>query len=43
LAADAKKTFERMKKDYVGTPWEVLAKRDLSTALGLEWQPTKIE
>src|SRR5262249_49732295 len=42
LAADAKKVLEKMSKDYAGTPWEVLAKRDRLTSLGLEWQATKI-
>jgi hypothetical protein len=42
LAADAKKVLEKMGKDYAGTPWEVLAKRDRLTSLGLEWQATKI-
>jgi hypothetical protein len=42
FAKAGRKIFEEMKKEYKGTPWEVLAKRDLSLSLGLEWQPTKI-
>jgi hypothetical protein len=30
-------------KDNPGTPWEVLAKREKLTALGLEWQGVKSE
>ena len=40
-AADAKKRLDRIIKEYPNTPWEVLAKRDRLTALGLEWQPFK--
>jgi hypothetical protein len=42
LAKDAEKIFERIVKEYPGTPWEVLARRDRLTALGLEWQATKV-
>lgn len=42
LARDAEKIFEKMIKDYPGTPWEVLARRDRLTSLGLEWQATKV-
>jgi hypothetical protein len=41
LATEAKKTFEKLAKKYKGTPWEVLAKRELLTTLGLEWRPTR--
>jgi hypothetical protein len=42
LAKDASGIFEKIIKEYPGTPWEVLARRDRLTALGLEWQATKI-
>ncbi|MFL5340821.1 MAG: hypothetical protein ACJ8F7_11790 [Gemmataceae bacterium] len=37
---DARKLLKKIVKDYPGTPWEVLAKRERFTALGLEWVPT---
>jgi hypothetical protein len=40
-ANDAKKLFDQLIKEHPDTPWEVLAKRDKMTHLGLEWQPTK--
>jgi hypothetical protein len=39
LAAAARKTLDKIIKDHAGTPWEVLAKRQKLTALGLEWKP----
>jgi hypothetical protein len=41
LANESKKTLERLMKEHPDTPWEILAKRDHLTNLGLEWQPTK--
>jgi hypothetical protein len=41
LASDAKKIYENLAKKNKGTPWEILAKRELMTALGLQWQPTR--
>jgi hypothetical protein len=41
LAKDAAKTLDKLAKDLKGTPWEVLAKREKLTALGLDWQPTR--
>ena len=41
LAADAKKIFKKIAKDHHGTPWEILAKRDQLTTLGLQWQATR--
>jgi hypothetical protein len=38
-AEDAKTLFDGLIKDHPGTPWEVLAKRERRTALGLTWQP----
>jgi hypothetical protein len=39
LATEAKKRLEKLAKEHQGTPWEILAKRQALTALGLEWQP----
>jgi hypothetical protein len=41
LAKDSRKILEKLAKAHAGTPWEVLAKREKLTALGLEWKPTK--
>lgn len=41
LAKESTKTMEALAKSTVGSPWEVLAKREKFTTLGLEWQPTK--
>jgi hypothetical protein len=41
LAGEAKKIYENLAKKNQGTPWEILAKRELMTALGLQWQPTR--
>jgi hypothetical protein len=41
LFKSSQKILEKLAKDNPGTPWEVLAKREKLTALGLEWQPTK--
>jgi hypothetical protein len=38
-ADESKKIFAKLIKKHKGTPWEILAKRDQQTALGLEWQP----
>ncbi len=40
LAAESKKRFEKVIREHPGTPWEMLAKREQLTALGLEWQPS---
>jgi hypothetical protein len=40
LANDAKKILTAMAKAHEGTPYEIMAKRQLLTALGLEWKPT---
>jgi hypothetical protein len=42
LASDARKLMTKLIQDHPGTPWEVLAKRERSTALGLVWQPTNL-
>jgi len=41
LANEAKKIYENLAKKNQGTPWEILAKRELMTSLGLQWQPTR--
>jgi hypothetical protein len=40
FAAKARKLLDKIAKDHKGTPWEVLAKREKLTNLGLEWQAT---
>ncbi len=41
MARDAQKLLDKIAKDHAGTPWEVLAKREKFTGLGLEWKPEK--
>src|SRR5262249_23766198 len=41
LHRDAQKLLDKLAKEHAGTPWEVLAKREKMTALGLEWKPEK--
>jgi hypothetical protein len=41
LAKESRKVLEKIVKEHAGTPWEVLAKREKLTALGLEWQATR--
>ena len=40
-ASDAKELLKKLAEEHKGTPYEVLAKRDYSNALGLEWRPTR--
>ena len=40
-ASDAKEVLKKLAEEHKGTPYEVLAKRDASNALGLEWRPTR--
>lgn len=40
-AKDAQKRLNSIIKNNAGSPWEVLAKREKLTNLGLEWQPAK--
>lgn len=35
------KMWDKIAKDYAGTPWAVLASRESMTAMGLEWRPAK--
>jgi hypothetical protein len=37
-AKNAQKLLDKIIKDHTGTPWEVLAKREKLTSLGLEWR-----
>lgn len=41
MAQNSLKGLDKIIKDHAGTPWEILAKREKLTALGLEWQPTR--
>jgi hypothetical protein len=41
LATASKKLLAKVARQNKGTPWEILAKREQLTALGLEWQPTR--
>jgi len=41
LAKKSNELLTTIAKDHAGTPWEVLAKREKLTALGLEWKATK--
>ncbi len=38
MAKRASKTFASLAEDFKGTPWEVYAKREMLTNLGLEWK-----
>jgi hypothetical protein len=38
LERAARKIYAELAKEHPGTPWEVLAKREKLTTLGLEWQ-----
>jgi hypothetical protein len=42
LADDARKLLNKIIKEHPGTPWEVLAKRERFTSLGLAWQPSHL-
>jgi hypothetical protein len=41
LFSESSKILDKLAKDHPGTPWELLAKRDRLTNLGLKWQPNK--
>jgi hypothetical protein len=38
-ARQARDLLDAIARDHKGTPYEILAKREMVTALGLEWQP----
>jgi hypothetical protein len=40
-AERSKTALDRLIKEHPGTPWEVLAKRERLTNLGLKWEPTR--
>ncbi|MFL5339668.1 MAG: hypothetical protein ACJ8F7_05825 [Gemmataceae bacterium] len=42
LVKEANKLLAKVGKDYPGTPWAELAKRDLALRVGLEWQPATL-
>ena len=42
-AEEAKELFAKIIKEHAGTPWEVLARRERLTTLGLVWQPASIK
>jgi hypothetical protein len=39
LADKSRKLLDELAKKHKGTPWELIAKREAITALGMEWQP----
>jgi hypothetical protein len=39
LIRESEKLLDRLIEEHKGTPWEVLARRERLTALGLAWQP----
>ncbi len=39
LIKEAEKLLEKLVADHPGTPWELLARREKLTALGLQWKP----
>jgi RNA polymerase sigma factor (sigma-70 family) len=41
LNRDAGKILQGIIANHAGTPWEVLARRELHNALGLQWQPIR--
>ena len=38
ISEAAKKLLKKLAEETKGTPWEVIAKREMATLLGLEWQ-----
>jgi len=40
LADEAHASFDRIIRERPGTPWELLARRERATLLGLQWTPT---
>jgi hypothetical protein len=39
LVGEVKDALKTLKKKHAGTPWEVLARRESGSYLGLEWKP----
>jgi hypothetical protein len=42
MAKEAKMYLNRVVDDHPGTPWALMAQRELSTELGWEWQPRRM-
>jgi hypothetical protein len=42
LASESRKLLTKLIKENPGTPWELLAKRERFSALGLSWQPANL-
>src|SRR5262249_27932031 len=42
LARQSRSLLAKIAQQHKGTPWEVLAKREKLTALGLDWQPARL-
>jgi hypothetical protein len=43
LAKDSRKLLDKLVREHAGTPWEIAARRERFTALGLQWQPTSFQ
>jgi hypothetical protein len=43
MAKSSAKLLDKMAEDHKGTPWEVLAKREKLTTLGLEWKAATVK
>lgn len=41
MAKEATKTWDRIGRDYPGTPWAVIARREKNVSMGLQWVATK--
>jgi hypothetical protein len=41
MAKKSRELLEKLAKEHAGTPWEILAKREQLTSLGLEWQAAR--
>jgi Caspase domain len=41
LATESRKKLDKIIAAYPNTPWAIMAKRDRTSGLGLEWQPVK--
>ena len=41
LAGESRKKLDKIIAAYPETPWAIMAKRDRTSGLGLEWQPMK--
>ena len=42
LASESRKLLTKLIQENPGTPWELLAKRERFTSLGLAWQPANL-